>query len=285
MIPLGGERHRVRFGDRFEVIGKASVIFEMEARVTVEYDDGRLRDFRRKMTTTAARTALARRFASTMEADGRVVRAIIINQTSNIQRGQVRGAITVLDANGKTVDILLEDYVENGGFLDVFSDTGPGGGSGHLSWRAIAEDVAPVDIVEVLAAANVYRRIYGFVWYYHCSSDVADRVLDTFIRAPGLGIPTGFSLAEVVNLPISAVTLSADQEGIVYAYKGPAGGGGFASKNDNGSIVTASTDTQAQVWPLEVYEDDLVEIRFNETNANANDRHSIYILQEEWLTP
>mgnify|MGYP001597724266 CR=1 FL=1 len=36
-------------------------------------------------------------------------------------------------------------------------------------------------------------------------------------------------------------------------------------------------------FPLMVTEDDLMDLFFDVGSANANDRHSIYLLQEEWL--
>ncbi len=158
-------------------------------------------------------------------------------------------------------------------------------GRGHLAWRTVADDVAPVDITEPLAVTGALRRVYGFVWYYHSSSDVVSRLLRVFIRAPGIGIPTGFSIDESILLTHSVnLTLTTDQEGIVYSYKSM-GGDGVAILNDNTSLSSETTTTQPQLWPLDVLADDLAKIQFEVTDARANDRHSIFILQEEWISP
>ncbi len=282
---MGGERHRVRAGDRFQVIGKASTVFEMEARVTVEFDDGRLRDYRRALTTVADRVARANNFGADIEADGRVVRAIIANKTAGVSRGRVRGVITTLDSNLRTIDVLLDDYVEAGGRLGRFTDTGPGGGNGFKENRVIADDVAPADIEETLAATNALRRIDGFIWYYHCSGDVADRTLRAFFRSVGDGLPTGMTEGSntiVGRWPTASVlTLSANQEGLIYVNASE--GKSYSINVDNGAFVKESTSTQADAFPYWAQENDVGEIFFDVTDEEAADRHSIYIIQEEWL--
>ncbi len=282
---MGGERHRVRAGDRFQVIGKASTVFEMEARVTVEFDDGRMRDYRRKITTIADRVARANNFASFIEADGRVVRAIIANITSGVSRGRVRGVIATIDRNLRTIDALMDDYVENGGRLDRFRQTGPGGGTGFKQNRVIANDIAPADVEHTLGVSGALRRIDGFIWYYHCSGDVADRTLRAFLRSPGDGLPTGMTEGgntTVGRWPTSSVlTLSANQEGVIYVNANT--GKSYSTNVDNGVLVKESSSTQPDALPYWAQENDVGEIFFDVTDEEAADRHSIYIIEEEWL--
>ncbi len=151
-------------------------------------------------------------------------------------------------------------------------------GKGNMSWRTVADDVTPVDITELLAAANVFRKVHGFVWYYNCAAEVADRILRAIVRAPGLSLPTGFTLAEQVVFPHSTdLSLQNGQEGILYSY------GQFASRNDAGSVATENVTTNPQIWPVWVKSNDLIEIQFELTNAHVDDRHSIFIFQEEWI--
>ncbi len=282
---MGGERHRVRAGDRFQVIGKASTVFQMEARVTVEFDNGRMRDYRRKLTTIADRVARANNFGADIEADGRVVRAIIANQTFGVSRGRVRGAISTVDSNLRDVDTLLDDYVEAGGKLDRFTDTGPGGGNGFKENRVIADDIAPADIEETLAATNALRRIDGFIWYYHCSGDTATRTIRAFLRSPGDGLPTGMTEGPntiVGRWPTSGVlSLIANQEGLIYV--NAAEGKSYSVNVDNGALVKESSSTQPDAFPYWAQEDDVGELFFDVTDGEAADRHSIYIIEEEWL--
>ncbi len=186
---------------------------------------------------------------------------------------------------GEFADRLLIGYVHDGNGLALgdHTESGPGTGTGHLQWVALADDVTPVDITRVLAATNTFRRIYGFVWYYESSGDVATRTLRVQVQAPGLSIPTGFSIAEVVNLPHSgAVSLTQNEQGIVFAYSKDKGSG-MSSRNDNGTLTTSDLTTQPSVFPIDVVEDDLWEIFFDVGGAEAADRHSIFLYQEEWI--
>jgi len=155
-------------------------------------------------------------------------------------------------------------------------EPGPGGGEGSLSWVSLAADIAPVDVTSVLAAANAYRRIHGFVWYYNCAAVVASRTLVTTLRRAGLAVPTGFAGAGI-HWTNSGVTLTTGEEGIVYSRDK------ITSENDNGTLTTASTATLPNPFPYDAVEDDLAELFFDVGAADAGDRHSIYLLQEEWL--
>ncbi len=183
---------------------------------------------------------------------------------------------------------LCEGYVYDSHGLDdgEFTEPGPGGGEGFLSWvpaftRDRAGNGAAVDFD--LFATNALRKIYGVAWYYHCSGDVANR---TFVQPLLAGLsgtkPTGFTLTGANALFWNLggdIALVADEEAL------------FMSKNDrtarvdNGVMTVVDTSTDPTPWPLWVTEDDIDTIlRFPAiTNGEALDRHSAYVLMEEWL--
>ncbi len=205
-------------------------------------------------------------------------------RTPGVKRGQAYVDISLFHFNIPTQRLFTGYLYEGIAFpLGHAVEPGPGGGEGHYRWRAIADDIAPADVTHVLAATNAYRRIYGVVWYYHSSGDVAARVLRALLRAPGPSVPTGFSIGEtVVNLHSANVTLTANEEGILFSYKSR-GGNGISSRNDNGTLAIEDPNALPQIWPIDVEETDLWEIFFNQTDAEAADRHSIFILEEEWI--
>lgn len=276
--------HRIQLGDEFRIAAFSSVVVQMRARVLVEFDNGRLREFNVKLTTTSDLQASSETFGN-LEANGRVVRAIVARITpATINRGQCYVILNVRDRNGVTVDQLAGDYLFETNNLSLDRYQSSLSGQGHLSWRTVSDDIAPADVTEVLAAANTRRRVYGFIWYYHASNDAASRTLIVQIRAAGTIKPTGYSLTAILNNIIGTVTLTADQEGIVYGYKGPGGGDGYGVSNDNDAALDIANAASAPaIWPIEVEENDLIELFFNQSSGNANDRMTIQILQEEWI--
>ncbi len=160
-------------------------------------------------------------------------------------------------------------------------------GSGYRHLLALADDIAPVDIIKVLAADNSYRIIYGFVWYYHCSSDIANRSIRATLRHIGNGLPTGWTPGNNSTFrfwPAAAnLVLDADQEGAIYA-----GSQEGISRNvslDDGVMTVEDAGSKPGIFPLVVREGDLAELFFNVTLAEAADRHSIYLDLEEWISP
>ncbi len=212
--------------------------------------------------------------------DMEILSAHVTNLGGVIKRGQLFVSLQTQSRG----PILANGYVHAGHPVSMETFESSVSGMGHLSWRVVVSDVTPVDVIELLAVSDARRRIYGFAWYYHCGADVANRLLRASVRAPGTGIPTGFSIAETVQLPHSAdLSLQQNEEGILYSYNGGGSGGGIATRNDNGALTAENPTTQPQPWPMDVAEDDLVEIQFNLTDEEAADRHSIFILQEEWI--
>ncbi len=192
----------------------------------------------------------------------------------------------MVDSNERVQDILGRDYLHpnNQVVLDVFNDTGPGGGNGFIQKRPIADDVAPVDIQASIAATNRIRRIDGFIWYYHCSGDVATRTLRASIRDLGDGLPTGFtsggnSLAQLWP-SAAALSLTANQEGMMVVN---GNGQTFAVTSDTGTATWESPVTAPLPFPYWAGEGDVGEFFFDVSAEEAADRHSIYIIQEEWI--
>ncbi len=277
----------VQRGDDIRITYIASTAPEnVRVRFHVLYDDGSEEDLLLLVSTfTANRTAQSsvREAGATAKRTGRIVTGIV-GFGGALKRGQFYVTMDLFRGN-EAVANLCRDYLYSMHTLPLgqFVDPGPGGGEGHLTWRAVADDIAPADITERLAAANAFRRIYGFVWYYHASGDTASRLMRATMRAPGPSIPTGFSINEDVNNPHSQdITLTANQEGILFAYKSR-GGDGFSGRNDNAVLSAESPTSNPVIFPLDITDDDLWEIFFNVTAEEAADRHSIFIHQEEWL--
>lgn len=162
---------------------------------------------------------------------------------------------------------------------------GPSGGPGNPRYRTIADDIAPADITTTLAVTNAFTRIDGFIWYYHCSGDVADRTLRALLRDVGTGLPTGMTSG--INTtprawPNSAVlTLSANEEGMIYSsgIARPA----YSAIRDDGSITIENNASAPTPFPLWVRADDIASIFFDVSLEEASDRHSIFLIQESWL--
>ncbi len=272
---------RVSDGSTFQVESFSTQATAFRASLLVEYDDGEQAPFEVSHTPNSDRTSATSPFPGRVSRDATVISALL--ESAALKRGQCFARIQVLDASGNQIDELNAGYVTAtksvrlGEFEDSLSRRG------FLEWRAVASDVAPVTITEVLAATNAFRRVYGYVWYYHADDTVASRILRVHVRAPGTSIPTGFSIAEIVSAPNDGnLTLTADEEGIAYAYNSGRGDG-FASLLDNGTLTQSDTASAPIPFPLEVPEDDLIEILFTPTAAEATDRHSIFISQEEWI--
>lgn len=279
-----GGPFRVLRDETLEVTSVASTSSRALASVVVDFDDGKHTTYDFDHTPNTDRTSKAEKMAGPFKKNGFVTRGSVVPFVSGLRRGQAFYQIDTLRA-GRVVNQLCKGYIyeRNPVNLGVYEPPGPGGGEGHLQWRAVASDIAPVDITEVLAATNAFRRIYGFAWYYHSSGDTATRTLRVNVRAPGTGLPTNFSIAELVAVPNAAVvSLTANEEGIIYAYN-RGRGDGFASRNDAGVLTQEDARIVPQVFPIDVVEDDLIELFFDVVDGHANDRHSVFILQEEWL--
>ncbi len=280
--------HRIQLGDNFRITSNSSAALTARARVLVEFDNGRLRQFSSKHTTNADRSKATNRFGN-MEADGRVVRAgLFAISPTTLSRGQSYLSLSVHDRNLDQQDILCQDYMYglNDLALDRLVGPGPGDGSGFKQNRVIANSIAPADLEHTFGISNTLRRIDGFIWYYNCSGDVASRTLRASLRNLGDGLPvgynTGLTTSSMKFWPSAGVmTLTADQEGLIYV--NAATGKSFAVVNVNGAQTIEDITTDPDPFPYWAQENDVGELFFDVTDEEAADRHTIYIIEETWL--
>lgn len=279
--------HRILEQDTFRIVATSSVARELRARVVVRYDNGLRRRFVGQMGASPTnRTPDSANFGF-VEFDGVVERATVVS-VDNIKRGQVYVELAVLDQEEQTQDILCQDYIHDNNQLVLgrYHGSGPGGGNGFKQNSAIASNVTPVSIQHTLSVSNGLRRIDGFIWYYHCSSDVATRTMRANVRDLGNGLPTGMTSGDNTRVQrwpsAGAVTLTADEEGFIFV-SGLFGKAGFATSSDTGTQTIEATTTQPIPFPYWAQESDVGEIFFDVGNPQAADRHTIYIIREEWI--
>jgi len=135
-------------------------------------------------------------------------------------------------------------------------------------------------LTHVFAASNTIRKIYGYVWYYNSSADVATRSLSTQIRNTLGALPTGFDTPADTDIWRGAsLTLTANEEGTIFA-DGPRSGA-----NDSGTLVIDDAATTPCPFPFFVNEDDLAELVLDASLGEVLDRESVYILRETWVIP
>ncbi len=278
--------HRVRRGDRFQIVSTGSVATRMRPRISVTYDDGRTRDFTIDHTSAADRSFANNVLGGLVEAPGRVSRATIVAITG-VKRGRTYAEVVTLNSNLEVMDLLMADYVgsQMNVQLDQVNNSGPGGGNGFIHNRVIADDIAPVNIEHTLGETNNLRRIDGFIWYYHCSSDVASRALRATVRDLGDGLPTGMtsgSNTTIKNYPSAGtLTLTANEEGVIYV--NAVTGKSYAASLDNGALTIEDITTEPDPFPYWASEGDVGELFFLHANEEAADRETIYIIEEDWI--
>ncbi len=218
-----------------------------------------------------------------LEKPGKVIGISADVKSTPIKRGEFY-MVAFLRRNKDDLSVytLFSGYVTNEFFGGLGFHEPNVGGQGFLSWRPVAEDIAPADITDSLAATNALRLVHGLVWYYHASSDVADRTMVVNYRTPGTALPTGITTGGTTTIHTfpygGAITLSADQIGMIYLNDN------FLMSADNSSRTFDNTSIKETGFPVWIHEDDLAELLFNVTLEEAADRHSIYILQEEWMS-
>ncbi len=283
-------RHRVRQGDKFEILGASDAAHEMRVRVTVQLDNGKLRNYVRTLVTTADRVITQGRFTGAgMEQPGEVVRAVVAGVTTGFKRGQTFVELLTVNRNLETVDTLLQDYLYAGNnpSLGRFHGPGPGEGNGNKQNRVLVANAAPADLEHRLGRARELRRIDGFIWYYHCSGDAATRTMRVSLRDLGDGLPTGMTSGNpttVKTWPSAGVlSLIANQEGVVYVNANT--GKSFAASIDSGVRTIEDTTTQPDPFPYWARSPEVGEFFFDVTDEEAADRHTITIIEEDWHDP
>ncbi len=251
---------------------------QVSGSATVIYDDGQIAHFPLQLTTVIG--SIVQDTSPKAAKDGWVVGVHVGAAT---RRGrlwaEVRIGSSAVFGNNRQWLCYGYLYAERNLTMGVFDSMV--GGVGFKSNRAVADDIAPVDIQESLAITNTLRRIDGFIWYYHCSSDVADRTLRASLRDLGDGLPTGMTsggntLAQL--WPSAAVlTLSANQEGTIIVKDQ------FAVSVDTGTPTFEDPSSRPNPFPYWAQSNDTGEFFFDVTDEEAADRHSIYIIEEEWI--
>ena len=272
-------RHRILKGETVDIAWVSSIDVTLYYAVRIIYDDGQTDTLRQDPFATGVVTAVTKAFGQRhAKQNGWIVDAQI-NAATVGQRGQTMVALTIADAPDGMMICAGYIYAFHPVVMDQFDEAGPGGGEGSLSWVSLAADIAPVDVTQVLAATSAFRRIWGFVWYYNAAAVVATRTMTARLRKPGLAFPTGFALTGGVWNSAS-ISLTTGEEGIMYV-KGQ--GAAYAVNNDADTLSVANTTTAPLPFPYDALKDDLADLLFDIDAADAADRHSIYLLQEEWV--
>jgi len=159
--------------------------------------------------------------------------------------------------------------------LGTYVPPGPAGGSGYLQMVTLADDIAPVTVTYELNGISTLRKIMAFCWMYNASSDVATRNVAVTVLGFLGDAPTGFTAGRNV-WAATVLQPVADEDAMVFADEIRAGW------NDNGTEAVANTASAPSPFPFWVSDDMDMDLVFTVGSANANDRHSIYVLQEEW---
>ncbi|MEE9181001.1 MAG: hypothetical protein V3U33_00315, partial [candidate division NC10 bacterium] len=184
---------------------------------------------------------------------------------------------------------LCKGYLYGGHSIALGEFEEPLSGRGFLSWVPAftgdrAGNAASIDFDLFVTGAR--RKVYGVVWYYHCSSDVATRTLisPTLIGLGGTK-PTGFTQTglNAYFWNTSNVTLTANEEGTIASYADTSMGRTVTV--DDGVATIIDTSTTPTPWPLRVTEDDTdTVLRFGAiTNGEVLDTHSAFVQIEEWI--
>lgn len=269
---------RAPVGARFELQWIASVTTTLQVALLIEHDDNSSSPFTLEDAHAGDRTVELVPIPGGQLQKAGTVRALTANfaDAAGVKRGQAYVLLRMVYA-GRTFRI-ARGYAYDGHPVGLGEDVepGPGGGEGFRSWVSLAADIAPVDLLRVLAAANAYRRIHGYAWYYNAAAVAATRTLDVAFRRPGLAVPTGFTGQGVVWQALTT-TLTTGEEGLNFANSR------MSISNDNGTISIGNITTAPNPFPYDAEENDLAEMNFDVLAAEATDRHSIYLDQEEWL--
>lgn len=281
-------RFWIKRGESIRLTLFANVLLTVVARARVRYDDGKLEDFSvADVTSSGSRESEGGNSGSVADRDGEVVGITVYARTDiNVARGDCYASLSTALESDPYVK-LASGYVYTGHGLALGEFDDAGEGRGNLRWLAVAADIAPVDATQLLALSNMRRRVCGFVWYYNCAAVVATRTMQVFLENRGPARPTGISAGgantAVNHWASSAVSLTTGEEGQIYAMHNE--GDGYTIMNDNGTITPHSTATNPNPFPLDVEPNDDAQILFDVGSADAGDRHSIYILLEEWVIP
>ena len=268
-------------GDKIRITGAGNTAAALQISVRGRYDDGGKLNVLSQHAATTDRTESSTDITADVFLKPGLVTSAVVTGPAGIKRGQVYMRLNVVDGTDRVRGELAAGYVYEGHSLPLGEhiEPGPGGGEGILTIEALASDVAPVAITFTAAATNAFRKLLGWAWYYNASADAATRVLNTEVRRPLGALPTGFATAGASDVfEVGGPTLTLSEEGTQYVKL--EGTTSFVSLDDNATIALGST---AVPGPFLIGEGDPMTIIFTPSAANANDRHSLYVLYEEWL--
>lgn len=274
----------VRAGDRLSVFYNcSSAPTALNIVAHTKNDDGSRSQVSMQITGATADRVAYNVTGGYFPKNGVIVAMTAYGDFSTIKRGQFYAQIR-LDPITNEPMLLAKGYIynQNGLSLGEFVEPGPGGGEGYFAIETLAGDIAPVDITKVLAATNAFRRISGFSLYYNASGDAGDRTIWAVLKKRLGAVPTGMvTSGSDYQWQSATVTLSASQEGGIHcvAEDAPA----FVSFNDNATMTYANNGSAPAPFPLFATEGDTAELFIDVTNANANDRWTVYLFYEEWL--
>lgn len=282
MAGLSSPAYRIRQGETIVVGAIASVVVALVGSFRVLYDNGKDDDFTILGTTVDTRIVEGFRTAKVASDDGYIIEGHVQfdGTADQSKRGQCFINVNLQSPGSPAKTVLCRGYLHefHSVILGQYEANGPDGGEGFLSWVSLAADIAPVDITRTLALANTIRKVYGFVWYYNCAVVAATRTMDASMRNLGLAFPTGFAgAANADNWRASTITLTTGEEGTMTVI------GNRHVSNDTNVLTIQNTAGAPTPFPYTATEDDLAAILFDVGAAEATDRHSLYLLQEEWL--
>lgn len=277
---VNSQRYRIKQGQNLAVRYVTSATATIRAWARVRYDNGEddlliIDD----QVLISERNALLTRGSDVARMDGWVTDATVELVGGSVKRGQTYVTL-FMEPFGP---VLCADYCYStfGQIaLGTYIQSGPGGGSGDIQIITVKADGAPAaSTTRTLAGSSAIRKVYGIIWYYNCSADVASRVLTVRWFAPIGATPTGFSSSSVAAVAWQppSLTLTASEEGTLWADEKRSG------TNNGGSIVVDNTTTDPIPFPILVDEADPGALSFAMVDEEVLDRDTIYLVQEEWM--
>jgi len=271
--------YRIHQGQTLHLRYISNVVATLRAWVRVIYDDGS-----EQLLTVPDEDASSDRVATeaprgeVATADGWVVGAAV--EVSVVTLPVVRGQTYVKLQFEPFGVVLCADYCYTDApvVLGTFVQPGPGGGSGHLYWRAIKADGVPATFSFTFALSNQIRLVREFAWYYAASNTVATRIIQILLRTPGGGTPTGYGTGDLLNVFESpTVTLTSDEDGSLFIDEERIG------VNDNGTVTISDVTTVPSPLPILISEDDTRVLRGVVTAPEADDFDAVWGLFEDWV--
>ncbi len=257
--------------DQFQLVATASVATTMIARIVVQFDSGRIRQFNHTLVSASDRTVTSENFGH-VEENGYVVRATVAAITA-VKRGQTFVELATIDTNERTQDILSRDYLHSNNqlTLDVLRNSLEG--RGFIRTVTGANPDAGNDPIDAVPANARWRLLT-----YSCVL-VADATSTN--RTPNLVVDDGASANRRFVLEAGVVITASQTRTIMHQ---------IGSNDVNGTGVNFADQDNAEnvvVTDMMPPQSDLVEedrVRLSTTNLQAGDDYAAPIFQvEEWI--